>query len=69
MSLWTLQTGSRICARVDHYPARAGATGRVLFVRQGLLYVVVEWERPHENFAPVARTELTLRDLAHFEVL
>ncbi len=69
MSLRQLRTGSRVRARVNHYPAKCGAIGRILYVRHGLLYVLVEWEKPAENLGPENATELTLRDLEHFEIL
>lgn len=69
MTLRRLRTGSRVRALVNHYPAKSGAVGRVLYVRNGLLYVLVEWEKPSENLAPEPTTELTLRDLENFDVL
>ncbi len=69
MPLHKLRIGSRIRAKVDHYPAKAGAIGTVRYLRPGLLYAVVEWQRPEDNLSPEPLTELSHRDLAYFDVL
>lgn len=69
MSLHKLKTGDRIRAREDRYPARAGATARVCYVRETLLYVVVEWDSPEANLGPERTTELSIIDLQFFDLL
>lgn len=69
MLLRNLRVGTRLQAKVDHYPARAGAVGTVRYLRPGLLYAVVEWDRPEANLVAERMTELSLRDLEHFETV
>lgn len=69
MPLRRLKTGDKIRAREDHYPARAGATATVRYVRNELFYAFVEWDNPGDNLSPERTSELTVRDLESFDLL
>lgn len=69
MPLRGLKTGDKIRARVDHYPARAGATATVRYVMPTLLYAVVEWDNPEANLTPERISEVSVKDLGDFDVL
>jgi hypothetical protein len=66
-----LQVGDRLRAIGDHYPARSGAIGRIRCFK-GMpesWYVVIEWEKPWENFAREKTTNLWPISLRYFEVV
>ncbi len=69
MPFHKLLPGDKIRAVQDRYPAKAGAVATVRYMRTALGYVVVEWDHPENNQAPERKTELTLKDLEHFERL
>ena len=71
MNIPLLKAGLRLKAKTDHYPARAGAIGRIISLK-GLpekLHFVVKWERPGQNISPELTTNLYPTDLEHFEIL
>ncbi len=66
-----LHVGDRLQAERDFYPARSGAIGRILFFK-GMpenWYVVVEWEKPSDNFAGEQRTNIWPVGLSDFHVV
>ena len=68
-ALGIARVGDRIRARVDWYPARAGAVGRILRI-EGLSEdrrVIVQWEDPEHNLARFARSDLHIYDMEYFE--
>jgi hypothetical protein len=69
MPLHKLLPGDKIRAVQDRYPAKAGAVATVRYIRTALGYVVVEWDDPENNHTPERKTELSLKDLEHFELL
>jgi hypothetical protein len=66
-----LQVGDRLQALRDHYPVSLGAVGRVHSFRgmPGDWYVVVEWEKPRQNFSGEKMTNLWPISLKNFEVV
>ena len=66
-----LKIGDRLRATIDHYPARIGSIGRILYFKgmPGNWYVVVAWETPEKNVSTERTSRLLPLDLRGFEVL
>jgi len=66
-----LKIGDRLRATIDHYPARIGSIGRILYFKgmPGNWYVVVVWESPEKNVSTERTSRLLPLDLRGFEVV
>ena len=66
-----LKIGDRLRATMDHYPARIGAIGRVLYFKgmPGNWHIVIAWEQPDRNFSAEQTSHIFPLDLNCFEVV